>query len=63
MNQMDKCMFVCSYCDIENNEFSEMYNHLLNVHQGEIFKFKKLKLCEKNRFLRLHYNKLQFSSN
>ena len=43
--------YICYYCNEKFNLFKDIFNHLIEKHNAETFKIKKLKFCEKEGVL------------
>ena len=43
--------YLCYYCNDKFDLFKDIFNHLIEKHNAEIFKIKKLKFCEKESVL------------
>ena len=39
--------YLCYYCNEKFDLFKDIFNHLIEKHNAETFKIKKLKFCEK----------------
>jgi hypothetical protein len=43
--------YLCYYCNEKFDLFKDIFNHLIEKHNAETFKIKKLKFCEKGGVL------------
>ena len=43
--------YLCYYCNEKFDLFKDIFNHLIEKHNAETFKIKKLKFCEKEGVL------------
>ena len=43
--------YLCYYCNEKFDLFKDIFNHLIEKHNAETFKIKKLKFCEKESVL------------